>query len=196
MHSHNKVELEDAQWEAVTKIFLQIGQATKYHGMIDIEFIVAGNKNAHAEPGSVWLLECNPRFSGDIHTTLSNPGFMDLYFDVLNEDIPADAVCGNYSVGVDMKSKFGSFFPTNFYVEHPLKVLSLRHWNINNYHSYDPATDPDYMDHVHEGGLSNSLSNKQGSSNGEMSEEMSMIMEADYPHFEKEDSEVKDDDDD
>ena len=95
MHSHKKVELEDAQWEAVTKIFLQIGQATRYHGMIDLEFIVSGEGNAHAPPGSVWLLECNPRFSGDIHTTLSNPGFMDLYFDVLSDNIPPDAVCGN-----------------------------------------------------------------------------------------------------
>lgn len=95
MHSHKKVELKDEQWEAVTKIFLQIGEATRYHGMIDIEFIVAGDGNDHATPGSVWLLECNPRFSGDIHTTLSNPGFLDLYFDLLNGDTTDSTSCGN-----------------------------------------------------------------------------------------------------
>jgi hypothetical protein len=89
-----------------------------------------------------------------------------------------------------MKSKFGSFFPTNFYVQHPLKVMSVRHWNVNNYHSYDPATDPNYMDNVHEGGLSNSLMQKMAemSANDEMSEEMSMALHADYPHFEQQDS--------
>jgi len=139
LYSHEKVELDDKQWEAVTKIFQQIGDATSYHGMIDIEFIVAGEGNTHAEKGSVWLLECNPRFSGDIHTTLSNPGFLDLYFDVLYNRLDESKLSiGNYSVGVDMKSSFGDFYPTNFYVENPFHVLSLRHWNVNNYHSYDP----------------------------------------------------------
>ena len=64
--------------------------------MIDIEFIIANDSNDHAEPGSVWLLECNPRFSGDIHTTLSNPGFLDLYFQVMNGDVDTDG-CGNVS---------------------------------------------------------------------------------------------------
>ena len=80
--------------------------------MIDIEFIIAGDNNPQAEPGSLWLLECNPRFSGDIHTTLSNPGFLDLYFQVMNGTIPDTMGCGNYSVGVDMKSTFGNYYPT------------------------------------------------------------------------------------
>jgi hypothetical protein len=68
--------------------------------------------------------------------------------------------------------------------------MSVRHWNVNNYHSYDPATDPNYMDNVHEGGLSNSLMQKMAemSANDEMSEEMSMALHADYPHFEQQDS--------
>ncbi|KAL3909084.1 MAG: hypothetical protein SGARI_002771 [Bacillariaceae sp.] len=41
MNSHVKVELSEDQWDSVSKIFEQIGQATNYHGMIDIEFIVA-----------------------------------------------------------------------------------------------------------------------------------------------------------
>jgi phosphoribosylaminoimidazole carboxylase (NCAIR synthetase) len=138
LSSHVKVELEDEQWHAVTKIFKQIGDATKYHGMIDIEFIIAGEGNAHAEPGSVSLLECNPRFSGDIHTTLSNPGFLDLYFNVLNNDIQDDHVVGNYSVGVEMKSSLGQFSPTNFYCEHPQHVISIRHWHVDTYHKFDP----------------------------------------------------------
>lgn len=86
----------------------------------------------------MWLLECNPRFSGDIHTTLSNPGFLDLYFDVLAGNVDDDTVCGNYSVGVDMKSKFGDFYPAQYYTEHPLQVLSIRHWNVDNYHIWKP----------------------------------------------------------
>lgn len=139
MHSHAKVVLEDKQWQAVIKIFKQIGEATKYHGMIDIEFIIAGEGNSHALPGSVWLLECNPRFSGDIHTTLSNPGFLDLYMDVLNKEVKDDHVVGNYSVGVEMKSNLGEFNPTNFYVEHPQHVLSIRHWGVDTHHAYEPT---------------------------------------------------------
>lgn len=142
MNSHVKVELSDDQWNAVSNIFEQIGEATNYHGMIDIEFIVAGPGNSNAECGSVWLLECNPRFSGDIHTTLSNPGFLDLYFDVVNGNLEEHqhVTCGNYSRGVDMRATFGEFKPTNFYVEHPLKVLSLRHWRVNNSHTYVPSS--------------------------------------------------------
>jgi ATP-grasp domain len=141
MNSHVKVELSEDQWDAVSGIFEQIGQATNYHGMIDIEFIVAGPGNANVECGSVWLLECNPRFSGDIHTTLSNPGFLDLYFDVVNGNINKhdNVACGNYSRGVDMKATFGQFKPANFYVEHPLKVLSVRHWRVNNSHTFLPS---------------------------------------------------------
>jgi hypothetical protein len=144
-HSHQKVTLSDDQWESVTKIFHQLGQETKYHGMIDIEFIIAkGDKNPHAIEDSIWLLECNPRFSGDIHTTLSNPGFLDLYFQVMNGTIPVDMGCGNYSVGVDMKSTFGNYYPTQFYVSNPLNVLSIRHWHTHNYCVWDPAKNKDY----------------------------------------------------
>jgi hypothetical protein len=91
--------------------------------MIDIEFIISGDKNPHAAPGSLWLLECNPRFSGDIHTTLSNPGFLDLYFQVMNGTIPDDMGCGNYSVGVDMKSTFGNYYPTQVRATNKQKVI-------------------------------------------------------------------------
>ena len=90
--------------------------------MIDIEFIIAGDNNPQAEPGSLWLLECNPRFSGDIHTTLSNPGFLDLYFQVMNGTIPDTMGCGNYSVGVDMKSTFGNYYPTQVRVYYTNKM--------------------------------------------------------------------------
>merc|ERR1711957_823049 len=66
---------------------------------------IAGDNNPQAEPGSLWLLECNPRFSGDIHTTLSNPGFLDLYFQVMNGTIPDTMGCGNYSVWDPAKHK-------------------------------------------------------------------------------------------
>lgn len=73
LHSHEKVELLPDQWESVTKIFVQIGDATKYHGMIDIEFIIAGDNNGdRATPGSVWMLESNPRFSGEYSPTPSS----------------------------------------------------------------------------------------------------------------------------
>ncbi|KAG7349491.1 ATP-grasp domain containing protein [Nitzschia inconspicua] len=142
MNSHVKVELSEDQWNDVSMIFEQIGKATDYHGMIDIEFIVAGPSNSIAERGSIWLLECNPRFSGGIHTTLSNPGFLDLYFDVVNGNLDTQecTVCGNYSRGVDMRATFGQFKPTNFYMEHPFKVLCVRHWQVNNSHTYIPLT--------------------------------------------------------
>ena len=38
-----------------------------------------------------------------------------------------------------MKATFGQFSPTNFYVEHPFKVLSLRHWSVNNSHTFKPS---------------------------------------------------------
>jgi len=153
-HSHDKVELTETQWETCTKVFQQLGQETNYHGMIDIEFIIANddtnNDRDECAVGSVWLLECNPRFSGDIHTTLSNPGFLDLYFQVMN-GIDAVALkgmkCGNYSLGVDMKSEFGNYFPTQFYVSNPLNVLNIRHWYQHNYCSWNPAKHPDYTEH-------------------------------------------------
>jgi len=164
MVSDIKVELTDAQWEELHKTFIKIGNKTMYHGMMDIEFIVNPTKG-------ICLLECNPRFSGGLHTTLSNPGFLDLYFDVVNntkkkkknnnnnntnntttDDITstseenqqleskADAVCGNYSVGVDLKARLGDFDPTRFYMKHALKVLSLRHWFTDSHITYRPAS--------------------------------------------------------
>jgi hypothetical protein len=136
MSSHVKVNLSQDQWDSIYQILEQVGTATSYHGMIDIEFIVAG-----PESTDVWLLECNPRFSGDIHTTLSNPGFLDLYFDVVygRVDKCNKFTCGNYSRGVEMKAKFGQFSPSQFYIQHPLKVLSVRHWRVGNSHTYDPS---------------------------------------------------------
>eukprot|EP00591_Stephanopyxis_turris_P014811 CAMPEP_0195538330 /NCGR_PEP_ID=MMETSP0794_2-20130614/49470_1 /TAXON_ID=515487 /ORGANISM="Stephanopyxis turris, Strain CCMP 815" /LENGTH=463 /DNA_ID=CAMNT_0040672301 /DNA_START=42 /DNA_END=1433 /DNA_ORIENTATION=- len=128
-HSHIKVELSDEQWEAVTEIFVNVGKATGYHGMIDIEFIVADKGNANAKEGSIWLLECNPRFSGDIHTTLSNPGFLDLYFDLINDRIDDDAPVINFSRGVDMKANFSQWNPTNFFVQNPKQVVHVRNWS-------------------------------------------------------------------
>ena len=61
--------------------------------------------------------------------------------------------------------------------------MSLRHWNINNYHSYDPTTDPNYIDHVHDDSLSNSLS-KKGQDDDDDEKTM---MEADHPQFMTED---------
>ncbi|GMI28781.1 hypothetical protein TeGR_g12908, partial [Tetraparma gracilis] len=125
--SHVKVELTDAQWDAVTSIFKNIGAATDYHGMIDIEFIIAG---ADASvPGAVYLLEMNPRFSGDIHTALSNPGFLDLYFDVIFDRGDHKVQVVNFAKGVEMNAKIRDFNPTRFYVVHPRMFLNLRNWN-------------------------------------------------------------------
>ena len=57
--------------------------------------------------GSIWLLEMNPRFSGDIHTTLSNPGFLDLYFDVVFDRADVTAPVINFTQGTEMKADFG-----------------------------------------------------------------------------------------
>jgi len=138
LHSHEKVELLPSQWEALTRIFLQVGVATKYHGMIDIEFIIAGEENnPHAEPGSVWMLESNPRFSGDIHTTLSNPGFLDKYFDIVFDRADTKEIC-NYSLGVDMKAEIGNWYPMHFYAQNPFHIISIRHWRVHNFHRYRP----------------------------------------------------------
>jgi len=148
--SHVKVELADYQWKAIRKIFAKIGMATGYHGMIDIEFIVAGPDNAHAVPGSVWLLECNPRFSGKIHTNLSNPAFLGKYFDIVRgvdskqcsgeRRERRSSACRDYSSGVELKAEFGNFNPAGFYARHPLKVLCLRAWTISNYHASASCT--------------------------------------------------------
>jgi len=180
-HSHQKVILTDEQWESVTKIFHQLGKETKYHGMIDIEFIIAGDNNPQAEPGSLWLLECNPRFSGDIHTTLSNPGFLDLYFQVMNGTIPDTMGCGNYSVGVDMKSTFGNYYPTQFYVSNPLNVLSIRHWHTHNYCVWDPAKHKDYAS---KDPLTASLtSSLTATEDMTASQVEKVVAEAEYPDF-------------
>jgi len=143
-----KVELTDRQSEVLNEIFTKIGNKTSYHGMMDIEFIVNPIEG-------ICLLECNPRFSGGLHTTLSNPGFLDLYFDVvtnknrnninrekntLNKTNQSAPVCGNYSAGVEMKAKLGDFDPTGFYLKHPLKVLSLRHWFTDSHITYRPES--------------------------------------------------------
>eukprot|EP00751_Fragilariopsis_kerguelensis_P039693 CAMPEP_0171015698 /NCGR_PEP_ID=MMETSP0736-20130129/26137_1 /TAXON_ID=186038 /ORGANISM="Fragilariopsis kerguelensis, Strain L26-C5" /LENGTH=510 /DNA_ID=CAMNT_0011450683 /DNA_START=1 /DNA_END=1531 /DNA_ORIENTATION=- len=216
-HSHNKVELTDAQWETCTKVFQQLGKETQYHGMIDIEFIIANDTNGEqCADGSVWLLECNPRFSGDIHTTLSNPGFLDLYFQVMNG---LDAVtlqgmkCGNYSLGVDMISEFGNYFPTQFYVSNPLNVLNIRHWYQNNYSSWDPSKNPDYIKHdelsssvMSEAAEASSLASSVRSASGSIASRSSMnittsqvarmslvetkaLAEQDYPAFNEEEDE-------
>lgn len=57
MYSHVKVELEDAQWEAVTRIFHQVGEAMKYHGMIDIEC-------------EIRFLDCCPAHSTRVYITI------------------------------------------------------------------------------------------------------------------------------
>jgi len=145
-----KVELADPQWDYLHDVFKKIGSYTKYHGMMDIEFIINSAEG-------ICLLECNPRFSGGLHTTLSNPGFLDLYFDVVTEQdkesrhlkssnhdgIETTVVCGNYSKSVTLKARIGDFDPTGFYLMHPLKVLSLRHWSVDNHHSYRPASSTD-----------------------------------------------------
>ena len=125
--SHIGVTLTDEQWEAVTKIFHDVGKATSYHGMIDIEFIVA-SPNQSAEEGSIWLLEMNPRFSGDIHTTLSNPGFLDLYFDVVFDRADVDAPVINFTQGTEMKADFGQWSPATFYTKNPRVLVHLRGW--------------------------------------------------------------------
>jgi len=127
--SHVKVELTDDQWAAVTQVFHDVGSATKYHGMIDIEFIVAGPDNKNVEEGSVWLLEMNPRFSGDIHTTLSNPGFLDLYFDIVFDRANTNAPVINFTRGVEMKADFKQWSPGNFYASHPRAITNVRNWN-------------------------------------------------------------------
>lgn len=138
-----KVELTESQWDYLYEVFKKIGSDTNYHGMMDIEFIVNSEKG-------ICLLECNPRFSGGLHTTLSNPGFLELYFDVVtkthkdnrhvNDGIESTVVCSNYSKSVPLKARLGDFDPTGFYLKHPLKVLSIRHWSVGNYHSYQPAS--------------------------------------------------------
>jgi len=124
--SHVKVELTDSQWEELHNIFTTIGKATNYHGMIDIEFIVSPTDG-------ICLLECNPRFSGALHTSLSNIGFLDLYFNVLL-DQPSmyddTSLCGNYSAGVEMKARFGDFYTAQYYANNLQKVLLLRNWNV------------------------------------------------------------------
>jgi len=134
-----KVELTDKQWEELHKTFTKIGNRTLYHGMMDIEFIVNPTEG-------LFLLECNPRFSGGLHTTLSNAGFLDLYFDVVDNKNDSNQdnspICGNYSAGVDLKARLGDFDPTGFYLKHPLKVLSLRHWSTDDHHTYRPQPQP------------------------------------------------------
>jgi carbamoylphosphate synthase large subunit len=128
MVSDIKVELTDKQSEVLNEIFTKIGNKTSYHGMMDIEFTVNPIEG-------ICLLEYNPRFSGGLHTTLSNHKFLDLYFDVVNnknrnnnnserKTLNEAPVCGNYSAGVEMKAKLGDFDPTGFYLKHPLQVLS------------------------------------------------------------------------
>jgi len=132
MVSDIKVELTDKQWDELHKTFTKIGNRTLYHGMMDIEFIVNPTEG-------LFLLECNPRFSGGLHTTLSNAGFLDLYFDVANnKNKNPSNTCGNYSAGVDLNARLGDFNPTGFFLKHPLKVLSLRHWFTDDHHTYIP----------------------------------------------------------
>mmetsp|Transcript_11056 Transcript_11056/g.12765 ORF Transcript_11056/g.12765 Transcript_11056/m.12765 type:complete len:172 (+) Transcript_11056:543-1058(+) len=132
MVSDIKVELTDKQWDELHKTFTKIGNRTLYHGMMDIEFIVNPTEG-------LFLLECNPRFSGGLHTTLSNAGFLDLYFDVAtNRNKNSSNTCGNYSAGVDLNARLGDFNPTGFFLKHPLKVLSLRHWFTDDHHTYIP----------------------------------------------------------
>lgn len=138
-----KVELTESQWGYLYEVFKKIGSDTNYHGMMDIEFIVNSEKG-------ICLLECNPRFSGGLHTTLSNPGFLELYFDVVtktakqnryvNDGIETTVVCSNYSKSVPLNARLGDFDPTGFYLKHPLKVLSIRHWAVGNHHLYQPAS--------------------------------------------------------
>ena len=144
MVSDIKVKLTDKQSEVLSEIFTRIGNKTSYHGMMDIEFIV--------NPiDGIFLLECNPRFSGGLHTTLSNHKFLDLYFDVVNKKnrnnnnsekktLNEAPICGNYSAGVEMKARLGDFDPTGFYLKNPLEVLSLRHWFTENHITYRPKS--------------------------------------------------------
>jgi len=128
--SHVGVNLNDEQWEAVTDIFHKVGAGANYHGMTDIEFIIAGPDNVNAEEGSVWLLEMNPRFSGAIHTTLSNPGFLDLYFAVLLGTADRDAPIINFCTDTEMMADFKAFSPSSFYASNPRVVLHCRNWGL------------------------------------------------------------------
>jgi hypothetical protein len=122
--SHEVVELNKEQWELVEQIFFKIGAATLYHGMIDIEFIVGQD--------DIFLLECNPRFSGAIHaSTISNPSFMNHYLNVVLKDQQEEGSqeeCINFSNGVEMKTRFSDFNPAGFYAKRPLAILALRDW--------------------------------------------------------------------
>lgn len=134
MVSDIKVDLTDTQQEELHEVFTRIGRRTKYHGMMDIEFIINADD-------AFYLLEINPRFSGGLHTTLSNPGFLDLYFDVVNNKrTTTDLSCGNYSSGVVMKARLGDFDPTGFYLKHPLTVVSVRHWFTDSHHRGGPKS--------------------------------------------------------
>jgi carbamoylphosphate synthase large subunit len=126
--SHVGVEFNDEQWEAVTGIFQKVGVASSYHGMIDIEFIIAGPDNPNATPGSVWLLEFNPRFSGAVHTTLSDLGFLDLYMDVMMGTADREAPIINFCTGNQMRADFREFSPASFYAGNPLIIATARNW--------------------------------------------------------------------
>ena len=117
-------------FQAVTDIFHKVGAGANYHGMTDIEFIIAGPDNVNAEEGSVWLLEMNPRFSGAIHTTLSNPGFLDLYFAVLLGTADRDAPIINFCTDTEMMADFKAFSPSSFYASNPRVVLHCRNWGL------------------------------------------------------------------
>ena len=102
---------------------------------------------------------------------------MDLYFDVLNDRVDdSSQVVGNYSLGVEMQSSFGDFYPTKFYAEHPLQVLSLRQWNVNNYHQYDPKTTP--LATTTESTAPEPATGEEGEKKGD-----------DYPQFDQDDKE-------
>ena len=128
--SSQKVELDDAQWEAVTHIAVNVGKATKYHGFMDIEFLIPPPEQAQELTAAAYLLECNPRFSGDIHTTLSNPGFLDTYFDILYERVDEDQNPVVYSADTEITTRYKDFNPIKFYTTHPMQILGNRNWKI------------------------------------------------------------------
>lgn len=125
-----KAELKEHQWTTVVKVLWQVGDTTRYHGMIDIEFIVADESNPGVNAGSVWLLEFNPRFSGSVNAALSNPGFLDAYFDVVFERVDMNAPIREFSQGVQIRSSYNLYNVLPFYLKHFYEVLLVREWNI------------------------------------------------------------------
>uniref|UniRef100_A0A7S1BBZ9 ATP-grasp domain-containing protein n=1 Tax=Corethron hystrix TaxID=216773 RepID=A0A7S1BBZ9_9STRA len=115
--SHERAELKEDEWQAVTHIIGVLGTASGYHGMLDVEFIL-GPK--------VLLLEVNPRFSGAVHASLSHPGFLDAYFDLVHGE--AEGNVRNFSRGVEMRARFLSFQPVPFFARNWRQVVHLRDW--------------------------------------------------------------------